>query len=467
MGRHSSGKNNYSLSAGALSAVAVAIVAVAALVWFLVARPGSDGEEAAAPECVSGELSLPVSATDDDVARQLIDDYASASPVVRDYCVTPTLVSSPAEAAVHIAPNTPVTQQELARENRTASVSDPAPVAQREAGVAGAAVPGTREEVQLAAVAFPVDEEPAASAVVAAALAGDDESAVKALSGQRIARVADIAGDRARYAATLEDSVPEGLGFTGLGSYVVYSAIPLNQGGPVTEDQARAGQDFARAAAEKFSGEVADQPTISETVWAAATPSGGTAETAPSETAERAAAPMTDTLFLLDTSAAMAPYLPAAADGIGASARAVAADGHRIGLWNYSSPLSPGVTKAYRENVALTPNADEVATASGRFLTDGQPQTREALAAALAYAGEVGGDVRVVLITTGTADGGDDEAFAASLRNAAARGIQVDVVHVGEGQEDPAVTAAARSNANAADAAALPAAIRTAAGTRS
>ena len=468
MGRHSSGTNNYSLSTGAIAALTAAVVAVAAGVWFAAERPdrGSGGQQAAT--CVSGDLELPVSGADEQVARALIDAYAGSNPVVRDFCVKPVYVDSLSQAAVYVAPNTPVSHQQLAQANRTAAVSDPSPAAAQEVGVTGRDAPAAREQISPDSVVYPVDEEPSASALVASLLAGNDQDAVTALSEHRVAHVRDVenATDGARYAATTRDAAPEGLGFTGLGASVVHAAIPLNQGTGISEDQSRAGQDFARYSADHFDGNAASQPTISELVWAAATPSGGTELTRDTGSAAASSGAVSDTLFLLDTSDAMAPYLPQASDAIGAAARRVAAEGHRVGLWNYSSPLSPGVTRGYRENVALTPNAAEVAAAAGRFLTGGRPRTREAVSAAVDYARSAGSPVRVVVITTGTADGGADDDYANALKNATGSDVTVSVVHVGPDQEDPALRRVAASEAVAADGGKVGEAVTSAVGTQ-
>ncbi|EEI16595.1 VWA domain-containing protein [Corynebacterium lipophiloflavum] len=450
MARHASGKNNYALSGGVIAALVAAVLLIGALVAFVATRGESDAVAVdESPACVAGELSLPVAATDAAVATSLIDAYASANPVVRDFCITPTLVESIADAAVYIAPNTPVAHQELAAENRTAATSEPSPIYAEKVGLAGVQAPESAASVELGAVAFPVDDEPSASALVASALAASDQDAVNALTNQRVATL-DDAQESAEYIATTESSVPEGLSFSPLDASIVYSAIPLNQGDNVTEEQSRAGQDFVRVAAENFSAQPVDQPTISDLVWAAATPGGGEEITRNTETgATIADGGPTNTLFLLDTSEAMAPYIDVAAEGIAAAAQSVAGAGHQVALWNYSSPLSPGVTLGYRRNVTFTPDAGEVVQSVNRFLTGGQPQTREAVTAAVGQAAEAQLPSRVVVVTTGTADGGDDEAFARAVTDAAGADVSVSVVHVGEGQQDQALRGVSSSAADA------------------
>lgn len=457
MGRHASGKSNYNLSGRAIVLILALAALIGALVLVVANRPGGNSKTNAAggaspssASCASGELALPVAAADREVGQELIDAYSARQPVVRDYCVTPTLVDTVADAAVYIAPNTPVSHQELAQRNRTTATSEPEPVHSEQVGLAGKDLPTDAGAIELASVVFPVDEEPSASALVATELAGEDQGAVDALSKQRVASVSDAhAADKT--VATTKSNVPDDYSFTPLGAAVVYTAIPLNQAGEVSEDQSRAGQDFARVLAEDFDGAETEQPVISDLVWAAAKPQGGENLTENTDTgASMAAGGPTNTLFLLDTSDAMAPFLGTAAEGISAAAEGVAADGHQVALWNYSSPLTPGVTQGYRRNVAFTPNASEVVDSVNRFLTGGQPQTREAVTAAVKQAAETGQPSRVVVVTTGTADGGNDEEFTTALNDAAGAGVSVSVVHVGQGQQDQALRGVSEAASEAA-----------------
>ena len=467
MARHASNRNNFRL-AGWLIALLVAIALVLALVLFLALRDDTD-TTAAEPECVAGDLALPVAASDEKVGRSLIDDYAAANPVVRDYCVKPEYVDDVKDAAVYIAPNTSVAHTVLQAAGRTPAVSDPEAVYGETVGVAGANEVKL-EDLKADAVRFPVDEEPEASALVASKVAGNDNDAVKVLTEQRVKNAADFnAADG--YVATAEHSVPEGLKFTPVGADIVYTAIPLNQNDAISEDQARAGQDFARASAESFDGSIDDQPVISDLVWAAARPTGGNAlgneaEAAKDEPAQPASGDITpeNTLFLLDTSEAMAPFLEPAADAIGATALELGGAGKQVGLWNYSSPLNPGVVNGYRQNLTVSPDAESVNIAVHRFLVGGVPQTREALQAAAADYGTLDNPTRIVLVTTGSADAGDDKAFADTFRQAAGDKVDVTVVHVGEGANDAAVEQVATKQFAAPSADQIGPAIKQAAG---
>lgn len=458
MAKHASGKNNYALSGGAIAFLVALALLIAGAAWWATGRDGQN-QETQAQQCVAGELTLPVAAADKEAGRSLVDAYGNTHPVVRDYCVQPVLVDDVAEAAVYIAPNTGVARQVLDNAGRTAAVSDPKPVLSQAVGVAGRSAIKL-EDLTVGKVLFPVFDNPVASALVASQVAGNDNDAVQALTSQRINSAADFDAAGEKVLATAETAVAEGLTFTPVGARAVYVAFPLNQNDRVDEDQARAGQDFARVAAEQFDGSEKDQPVISDLVWAAALPAGGEAITndaAPQGTASDGANPdvetrsltAEDTLFLLDTSDAMSPYIQDAKDAIADTALGLGAQGKQVGLWNYSSPLNPGVLVGYRQNVTVSPDADSVAIAVRRFLTGGVPQTRQAVAAAVSAYGQWETNLRVVVVTTGTADAGDDQAFLEAVRGAAGDKVELTVVHVGGGDVDQALESVAALSVNA------------------
>ena len=482
MAKHASGKNNYRLSGELIALLVVLALIAAAVIWWLSTR-GDDADSAAAqPEdCVAGELVLPVAASDKGAGQSLVDAYGASSPVVRDYCVKPQLVDSVADAAVFVAPNTAVTHQSLDSAGRTPAVSDAQPAYSETVGVAG------KDEVKLEDLTadklrFAVSEESAASALVASQVVGNDNDAVQALTDQRIASASDLNADAGEYLATAEDAVPEGLKFTPVGADAVYTAFPLNQNDKVDENQARAGQDFARFASEHFDGSAKDQPAVSDLVWAAALPAGGDAITADAKEngdaqnaadADKAADEAgsnagalqpENTLFLLDTSDAMSPYIQPAKDAIANAALELGAQGKQVGLWNYSSPLNPGVVVGYRQNITVSPDADSVAVAVRRFLTGGVPQTRQAVEAAADAYGTGDAKTRIVLVTTGTADAGDDNAFENAVRGAAGDKVEITVVRVGEDEADQAVEALSAKAVDAAQADAIEGAVKQASG---
>lgn len=486
MAKHASGKNNYRLSGELIALLVVLALIAAAVIWWLSTRgDDSDSAEAQPEDCVAGELVLPVAASDKGAGQSLVDAYGASSPVVRDYCVKPQLVDSVADAAVFVAPNTAVTHQALESAGRTPAVSDAQPAYSEAVGVAG------KDEVKLEDLTtdklrFAVSEESAASALVASQVAGNDNDAVQALTDQRIASADELNSDAGEFLATAEDDVPEGLKFTPVGADAVYTAFPLNQNDKVDENQARAGQDFARFATEHFDGSAKDQPAVSDLVWAAALPAGGEAITADAKEngdavnaadadkaadeagsngpANATALQPENTLFLLDTSDAMSPYIQPAKDAIANAALELGAQGKQVGLWNYSSPLNPGVVVGYRQNITVSPDADSVAVAVRRFLTGGVPQTRQAVEAAAGAYGTGDGKTRIVLVTTGTADAGDDNAFEDAVRGAAGEKVEITVVRVGEGEADQAVEALSAKAVDAAQADAIDGAVKQASG---
>ena len=482
MAKHASGKNNYRLSGELIALLVVLALIAAAVIWWLSTRgDDADSAEAQPEDCVAGELVLPVAASDKGAGQSLVDAYGASSPVVRDYCVKPQLVDSVADAAVFVAPNTAVTHQSLDSAGRPPAVSDAQPAYSETVGVAG------KDEIKFEDLTadklrFAVSEESAASALVASQVVGNDNDAVQALTDQRIASASELNADAGEYLATAEDAVPEGLKFTPVGADAVYTAFPLNQNDKVDENQARAGQDFARFASEHFDGSAKDQPAVSDLVWAAALPAGGEAITADekedSDTQNAADADKAadeagsnpaalqpeNTLFLLDTSDAMSPYIQPAKDAIANAALELGAQGKQVGLWNYSSPLNPGVVVGYRQNITVSPDADSVAVAVRRFLTGGVPQTRQAVEAAAGAYGTGDAKTRIVLVTTGTADAGDDNAFENAVRGAAGDKVEITVVRVGEGEADQAVEALSAKAVDAAQADAIEGAVKQASG---
>lgn len=465
MGRHSTGKNNFAISRSVIAIAIALAVLLAAIAWWLMQRNSTDADLDARggdqQDCVSGDLTLPVAASSEKVAQELIGNYSNSRPVVRDFCVKPVFVHTIDEAAVYIAPNTPISHQEIEHAARSAATKEPPTVYSSPVGIAGVEATDA-STTDLKQVVFPTGDQPEASAVVASAIAPEDNLAVSALTDQRIASTAEASLNSTKFVATADNAVPEGFTFSPLdNATVVYSAIPLNASSSVNEDQARAAQAFADFASDQF-GDEENLPVVAESVWAAARPHGGERITGDpdnpgnSSNSDKAAnaAPQAEqtaevqpmkTLFLLDTSEAMAAYSDDAAAGISEAAKRLVNGGKEVALWNYSSPLNPGVTQGYRRNLDLTLDADDVEAMVKRFANAGQPQTREALTAAIDYASSVASNeepVRIVLITSGTADnvGGN---IAEAIQNAKEKGVELSVVHVGSGGADADLTDAA------------------------
>ena len=88
----------------------------------------------------------------------------------------------------------------------------------------------------------------------------------------------------------------------------------------------------------------------------------------------------------------------------------------------------------------MTSDAEDVAYTASLLGTGGAPQTREALFAAADAMRELDRDIRIVLITTGTADDDGSPQAAAALQDRLGERIKLDVVRVGDSPADTAVT---------------------------
>ena len=199
----------------------------------------------------------------------------------------------------------------------------------------------------------------------------------------------------------------------------------LAAAGDVNEEQVRAADDFVRFH------EVAAPDTTEET-----------SETETPETETSAAAPEgdVDTLVLLDTSAQSDPFHVQASEALAQFSRDLGAQGQQVAMWNYSSPLTPGVTQGWRTNVSFSDGTD-AAAAVERFGTGGVPQTRSAVVAAVANAAEhsrtTGEPARVLLVTSGTAQDMDDATFTTAFEQALGDAdVTLKILHVGDGEVD-------------------------------
>lgn len=119
-----------------------------------------------------------------------------------------------------------------------------------------------------------------------------------------------------------------------------------------------------------------------------------------------------------------------------------------VSLWNYSSPLSPGVTRGWRHNTDfLAP--EQIRSTLYQLGTGGVPQTREAILAALPIAAQYHEAVNIVLITSGTADATDDTAFSEQVRALLKPEDNLNVVHVGGRETDTRLSSLATVTYNA------------------
>lgn len=168
----------------------------------------------------------------------------------------------------------------------------------------------------------------------------------------------------------------------------------------------------------------------------------------PSEEPAAPSAAASDTLILLDTSDGLAGQFGPVTGALANTARALAADGQSVALWNYSSPLNPGVTVGFRDNLGFGSGEDAANTITA-FGTGGAPQSRSAVVAAVDtatdQAANTNAPVRVLLVTTGTDADMDDASFAQAYGQAAGDNVELSVVHVGPGEPDSAIEGVASS----------------------
>ena len=231
--------------------------------------------------------------------------------------------------------------------------------------------------------------------------------------------------------------------FTSLNAVLNYVGIPLNSTDTVDENKSRAGQDLMKQAASALKADKNSQVvTVSEHVWSQVgeTPAAESGQDHNAEADAQEQQGPRDTLFLYDTSDGMQPFKPAVDAAIGDAAKRITQSGHQVALWNYSSPLNPGVIKGWRNNIAMTGDSDDVANTAKMLGTGGVPQTREALFAASAAMHELDRDVRIVLITTGTSDDNGAPEAAQELRDHFGERITLSVVRVGDNPADDVVS---------------------------
>lgn len=455
MGRHSDGKSNYAVSTNAIVAIVVVIALIAAAVWWFFLRSDNTATtNTADSECSAGELQLPIAESQPGIADQLIARFADSDPMVGDHCVTPEKTDDVSQAAVYVstgADDAALEESGRTPEGQAQTIQVPVGLATN----AGQTDPAAEE------VAYPVASHEDAAVVAATALTETPEEAAGLLQRDEGLTLDDALADDATAIAVTEADTPEGYDFTSLNAAAEYQVVTLNATDEVSAEQVSSGDAMVT-----FAGEATDEQT-DNTVSAAdaaavreafhsgagvapeeeseaeAEPEAEEApETAPD--AEPTAGEPVDTLFLLDTSEQMnsefgdRSRFEAGADAIVQIAPRLGETGRSSSLWNYSSPISAGVTEGHRTNVGFgrgTPVANSVQMLG----TGGVPQTREAVTAALqqatARAAEINGPVKVMLFTSGTEDAMSDEEFQAVLDNVPAE-VELTAFHLGDGEVD-------------------------------
>lgn len=449
MGRHSTGEKNNKIALSFIFTVLAVVLALGLVAWYVIFQNNKTEPDPAAQSCVQGEATLRVAALDEVASQQahhLVQTYNQSQPKVRDFCVKAELSSDLTSAGVVLTSlSDSSTQSQLADHGRSAATLDWPVVGVDELGVAMLDASTTPQAQE---VSYPVLDQDLAAALVAATLSNNDLQATTELLRGKAQGLSDLIDAQSPAIAVARSQTPAGYEFKHLdellGEPVVQlpiRAVTLNATDQANEDQVRIGADFASASTTQ------DENPI-------ASPAGVTAFEALAQAQTQAdqpeATPPAATLFLLDTSAAMGQALgdsswyQLSAREISARALALGQSGQLVGLWNYSSPMNPGVTQGWRDNVGLEADASVASNVVLQFGTGGQPLTHSALIAALGYVGQQSTPehpVRLVLISSGSADDAD---IAPAVTAAAAQGVQLQVLFLGqdEASADPALVEA-------------------------
>ncbi|MDK8449958.1 hypothetical protein [Corynebacterium mastitidis] len=369
-----------------ITTIIVIILVILAVVWWLFYHKNDSSESSQAQGACENPTVLHVAEQYPGAADMFLRDFS-------EECVTPELVSSPSQAQVYVAVDSPAADAVLAEQGLSRSPEPPKVVGSTPVGLSTPQAP--ESEVDPQAVYY--GNDPAVAQAAASALAGDPEQAESLVTRDAQAPAPE---DPAVPLAVTSFTNPEGRVFTALpGAELTFSAIEVNN--PNLPENAAEG-------AHNGEGENPDA-----------------AEAAPAQP---------QTLFLLDASAQMAPQFDATRARLAEEAAALE---QPVALWNYSSPLNPGVTRPWRDNVGFGP-AQEITPVLNGFGTGGVPLTRTSVLAALRTAAEqaqaTGQPARVVLFTSGTApEDLDDAAFgrqlASTLENPQ---VSLEVVQVGD-----------------------------------
>ena len=483
MGRHSIGSNNLTIAPGVYIFLALLVgISLATCTWVRTINQKDD----AAQDCIRGELTLNVASTagEKNTATQLIDAYNATKPKVRDYCVTTTLTDNLSEAGAYItAESDGQVAAALSHANRSAAGEDWPTAAALKIGLSA-----TQEvnKDNLGDVSYPVADNAMASALVASSLNNTKEQIVDILNSSKTVTIASAVEKGQSKIVTHEQQIPEGYTFTEIANLTQpVRIVPLNATQTVNEEVIRAGTDFGTASVNEEAAKATTTKTALTAIAALGTfdstenPTPPTSAAAsPSSTQHSAAAnkPL-ETLYLLDTSEAMGAttstggtWFAATSNAIAEVAPQVGEAGQTVAIWNYSSPLNPGVTQGWRRNVNFDAQDTgwSVASRAVGFSTGGTRHTRSALVAALKYSADYAKarskQVRVVLITTGNDDDLDVSTVTNEITAAKNAGVELDIIHVGSGDPDQAIMDAAAKNTTVTDADKVVSALETASG---
>lgn len=446
MAKHSDGKNNYRLSPSVIAiAIVIVLVAAGVFLWTQAKR-----EDSAKSSCINGNLTLPIATNNKEVASQIIDAYNSSGRVTRDYCVRAELTDSVAHAGVYLSDESDhQVNQVLSAEKRSPATLEWPTVATDQVGIA------RREDAtEDAPVTYPVKSDAVSSALVAAFTHNNDASAAtKMLRDFSETTIDSAVAQSAPKIVVSKSETPQGYSFEEIQNLSKpLRAVALNPTDSVNEEVVRAGADFGTAIAANTPDAQKPQK-LSQEVATAAEILASLTDSSPAVDSQSNQSPR-DILMLLDTSEYIngvstdgIRWFDAASHGLINLAQKQEERGKAIGLWNYSSPLTPGITQGWRSNLDFDTldAARQVKDVLGNFGTGGQPQTLAATSAALNYAVEHAqhaGNTSVVIVFTGTND--SFTGLAESVRKAQESHVSLHAIQIGDGQDDTNIAQAAK-----------------------
>ncbi|WKD59329.1 vWA domain-containing protein [Corynebacterium caspium] len=446
MGRHRASENKFAIAGWVVLWTALLAVAVAST-WYIatnrnVAEPATNissgatvsagtttlenstanGAFISTTPCTGPEIILPIAIYPAKSGETLLSEFNEAKLQAGTSCAVATQTEL-SEAAILIAPDTPATAKLLTEFKRTPTwAASPLPVF-------STAVVAWGED--LANLAYPLADQPDA-AITAAMQREDDPMSKLKQDIDLTVEAARTAGKTVAVPATL---VPAGEKTTVLpDTKIVSAAQVLTPVNPVNTpaDLQRATEVFmVFAASRPETQKLAKEAPADTSPMAANSEKLYTLATIPA---------VADSIYLLDTSARMEnPKFGQAKQLILADAQEVKSRGYQLSLWNYSSPINPGVSMPWRANLRLHPevSVENIAAAIDGFGIAGVPQTRTSVLAALDEARNHPGTTRVVLITSGTEEDMSDADFAQRLGNALnTSDVVLEVIHIGDAPRD-------------------------------
>lgn len=469
MGRHSTGLSPKKKVAPQLILALIATVVVVAVfstsfyLWNGARSRAAD--ERAVSDCIQGQLKVPVEVSPDapHSVDDILDGFVKANPVVKDYCIE--LTRSTPGALLITTGNTSTINYDLDQRGMSPAQTEWAVVAASRVGVGvrrGSEVPASWADVPVDSTAY--NGSFSLGARLAAVLVRESTNTIDAAldavadGSMPLMFPEEPSSDTSYILADEDDKLPDGFDFHQVADTVVpFYSVALNAGGGISEEQARVasaiqGYVLSQVPVQLSAGEKQSIVDLdSSTALSRALALGGgqqqdgsSADASESSDTGASAPAHQDTLLLLDTSTAMAEFLPAQVEALKKRAAEVVSNGYKVALWNYSSPLNPGVTQGWRNNVSFTDDLSLIDATLDGFQTGGLPQTRPALINAMQATADHGGG-QVYLVTTGSVGFYDDDSFSQMLDAFNDSAVTVAAQHVGPGAHDKVLDSFIRS----------------------